>query len=138
MTEVETQSTDLPLPPTSLSKTHVSMFHCFVTVGVLVSHSVQHHTLSNYPDLQMFYPHLNSGHSSVTVSSTNTAADGSQQSLGKISPPRSCTLTADSVPNRIDWLILPPVSGRGHPYITSEGFHRSIPSPSPGVRLCHL
>ena len=67
MTEEETQSTALPLPPTSLSKTHVSMFHCFVTVGVLVSHSVQHHTLSNYPDLQMFYPHLNSGHSSVTV-----------------------------------------------------------------------
>ena len=60
MTEVETQSTALPLPPTSLSKTHVSMFHCFVTVGDPLCPtplSVQHHTLSNYPDLQMFYPH---------------------------------------------------------------------------------
>ena len=51
MTEVETQSTALPLPPTSLSKTHVSMFHCFVTVGVPLCptpHSVQ---LSGFTDV---------------------------------------------------------------------------------------
>ena len=138
MTEVETQSTALPstLPPTSLSKTRVSMFHCFVTVGVPLSNTTLCPTIRIYRCFTIIS--LNSGHSSVTVSSNHTAA-GRQQSLGKISPPRSCQLTPDSVPNKIDGLILPPVSGRGHPFITSAGLHRCcVWAVSPLIPVIHL